>query len=60
MIWPVADVIAYVSRFYRLEPGDLIFTGTPEGVGPVAPGDRLTVSIAGLADLDIMIGPENA
>ncbi len=57
MIWPVADVIAYISRFYRLEPGDLIYTGTPEGVGPVVPGDRLTVSIAGLSDLDIIIAP---
>jgi len=57
MIWPVADVIAYVSRFYRLEPGDLIYTGTPEGVGPVVPGDRLVVSIAGLSDLDVLIGP---
>jgi fumarylpyruvate hydrolase len=57
MIWPVADVIAYVSRFYRLEAGDLIYTGTPEGVGPVVPGDRLVVSIAGLSDLVILIGP---
>ncbi len=57
MIWPVADVIAYVSRFYRLEPGDLIYTGTPEGVGPVKPGDRLVVSIAGLSDLVILIAP---
>ena len=56
MIWPVADVIAYISRFYRLEPGDLIYTGTPEGVGPVVPGDELKVSIAGLSDLGITIG----
>lgn len=56
MIWPVADVIAYISRFYRLESGDLIYTGTPEGVGPVVPGDTLKVSIAGLSDLDITIG----
>ena len=60
MIWPVADVIAYVSRFYRLEPGDLIYTGTPEGVGPVVPGDKLVVSIAGLSDLVILIGPPDA
>ena len=60
MIWPVADVIAYVSRFYRLEPGDLIYTGTPEGVGPVKPGDRLVVSIAGLSDLVILIAPASA
>ncbi len=57
MIWAINDVIAYVSRFYRLEPGDLIYTGTPEGVGPVVPGDRLTVSIDGLSDLDVLIAP---
>jgi len=56
LIWPIADVIAYISRFYRVEPGDLIYTGTPEGVGPVVPGDRLKVSIVGLSDLDITIG----
>ncbi len=60
MIWRISDVIAYISRFYRLEPGDLIYTGTPDGVGPVVPGDRLTVSIAGLGDLDITIAPRAA
>ena len=60
MIWPIADLIAYVSRFYRLEPGDLVYTGTPEGVGPVVPGDRLVVSIAGLSDLVILIAPTAA
>lgn len=56
MIWPVGDVVAYVSRFYRLEAGDLIYTGTPAGVGPVVPGDVITVSIAGLSDCVITIG----
>lgn len=56
MIWPVADVIAYISRFYELQPGDLIYTGTPEGVGPVVPGDVLAVHIDGLDDLTIAIG----
>ncbi|MBP2161789.1 MULTISPECIES: fumarylacetoacetate hydrolase family protein [Asticcacaulis] len=56
MIWPVADVIAYISRFYELRPGDLIYTGTPEGVGPVTPGDTLRVHIDGLDDLTITIG----
>jgi fumarylpyruvate hydrolase len=55
MIWPVADVIAYISRFYELQPGDLIYTGTPEGVGPVVRGDALTVHIDGLDDLAITI-----
>jgi fumarylpyruvate hydrolase len=56
LIWPVADVIAYVSRFYRLEPGDLIYTGTPAGVGAVVEGDTIVVSIAGLSDTVITIG----
>jgi fumarylpyruvate hydrolase len=57
MIWPVEEVIAYVSRGYRLEPGDLIYTGTPSGVGPVVPGDEIVVAIAGLSDLSIKVGP---
>jgi len=56
MIWPVGDVIAHISRFYRLEPGDLIFTGTPAGVGAVVPGNRLLGQIAGLPPLDVTIG----
>ncbi|PZU57189.1 MAG: fumarylacetoacetate hydrolase [Sphingobium sp.] len=57
MIWPVADVIAFLSRDYRLEPGDLIYTGTPAGVGPVVEGDEVVVSIAGLDDTIVRIGP---
>ncbi len=56
MIWSVPEIIAEVSRFYRLEPGDLIFTGTPAGVGPVKPGDRLAGRIGGLPLLEIGIG----
>lgn len=41
MIFPVDEMIAYISRFYTLRMGDLLFTGTPEGVGPVATGNRL-------------------
>src|SRR5271169_3460116 len=41
MVWSTAEIIAHLSDFYHLGPGDLIFTGTPAGVGPVAPGDRL-------------------
>ncbi len=47
MIWSVAEIIAEVSRLWRLEPGDLIFTGTPEGVGPLARGDRVEGEIEG-------------
>ena len=41
MIFPVDEIIAYVSRFYTLKIGDLIYTGTPKGVGPVAIDDHL-------------------
>lgn len=56
LIWPIGDIIAYVSRFYRLEPGDLIYTGTPSGVGPVVEGDEIVVTIAGLSPCTVRIG----
>ncbi len=55
-IWPVADVIAHLSGLYRLEVGDLIYTGTPAGVGPVVPGDVMVATIDGLAELTITVG----
>jgi fumarylpyruvate hydrolase len=55
MIWDVPHMIEFLSRLYRLEPGDLIFTGTPAGVGPVVVGDRLHGRIAGLTPLSIEI-----
>jgi len=57
MIWDVPEIIAYVSRFYRLEPGDLIYSGTPAGVGAVEIGDVVEVSIDGLSSCVITIGP---
>lgn len=56
LIWPVADVIAFLSGLYRIEPGDLIYTGTPAGVGAVVVGDKLTVEIEGLSPLHVTIG----
>jgi acylpyruvate hydrolase len=41
MLFPLTEIICYVSQYFRLQKGDLIFTGTPEGVGPVKPGDEL-------------------
>src|SRR5258708_32140787 len=41
-IWNIREIIADLSLFYHLQPGDLIYTGTPEGVGAVLPGDRIT------------------
>lgn len=49
MIWPVPEVIACLSRLVELAPGDLIFTGTPAGVGPIARGQTCVVEIDGLA-----------
>jgi fumarylpyruvate hydrolase len=55
MVWGVPDMLAFLSQLYRLEPGDLVFTGTPAGVGPVVVGDRLNGRIAGLTSLAIDI-----
>lgn len=56
MVWSVPEIIAHLSGFYHLEPGDLIYTGTPAGVGPIAPGDVLTGSIDGLTPIELTIG----
>lgn len=56
MIFPVPELIADLSTYYHLEPGDLLFTGTPAGVGPVAPGDRLEGAIDGLEPVSLAIG----
>lgn len=50
-IWPVPDVIAVLSRFVTLRPGDLIFTGTPAGVGRIEPGSTVTAAIDGVGEL---------
>ena len=55
LIWPVADVIAHLSRFVALAPGDLIYTGTPEGVGPLVPGDVAIAALTGLPGLTTRI-----
>lgn len=55
LIWSVAESIAQLSMFDALEPGDLIMTGTPEGVAAVLPGDRMVGSIAGLGRIDVRV-----
>ncbi|MBS0446810.1 MAG: fumarylacetoacetate hydrolase family protein [Proteobacteria bacterium] len=55
LIWNVREVIADLSRFYHLEPGDLIYTGTPEGVGAVSAGDRIDGSIAGVGEIGLHV-----
>jgi 2-keto-4-pentenoate hydratase/2-oxohepta-3-ene-1,7-dioic acid hydratase in catechol pathway len=52
MIFSVNDIIAYISAFMTLEPGDLIATGTPSGVGPVQPGSKVRVEIEGIGLLE--------
>jgi fumarylpyruvate hydrolase len=53
MIWNVAEIIATLSRFVALAPGDLIFTGTPSGVGPIQPGRAVRGTIAGVEPVDV-------
>tara|TARA_B100000470_G_scaffold182354_1_gene147144 strand:- start:182 stop:643 length:462 start_codon:yes stop_codon:yes gene_type:complete len=55
MIWSVDEVIAELSTYYKLEVGDLIFTGTPAGVGPLTPGDDVDCSVAGLEALQFTV-----
>jgi len=56
MIWPVADVIAHLSRFVTLAPGDLIFTGTPAGVGALNPGDHVRGGVDGVTTFELNVG----
>ena len=55
MVFSVATLIAYCSRIFTLEPGDLLYTGTPEGVGPVEDGDVLEATATGLPPLRVTI-----
>jgi fumarylpyruvate hydrolase len=57
MIWSVPEQIEYLSQYYTLEPGDIILSGTPAGVGPVQAGDELVAHIDGLNDLHVKIAP---
>ncbi len=51
MAWGIVDLLVYASRMMTLEPGDVVLTGTPAGVGPLADGDRVEVEIPGLGVL---------
>lgn len=53
LIWTVPELIAHLSRYYHLKAGDLIYTGTPAGVGPVKSGDLLIGNIDGLAPVEV-------
>jgi len=58
LIFPVARLIAYISDAITLLPGDVIYTGTPAGVGPVTPGDTVEVDIGGIGVLENTIVAE--
>ncbi|PKO94329.1 MAG: fumarylacetoacetate hydrolase [Betaproteobacteria bacterium HGW-Betaproteobacteria-10] len=55
MLWPVAQIIAHLSASVRLAAGDLIYTGTPAGVGPIVPGDLLRAGVDGIGSLKARI-----
>jgi fumarylpyruvate hydrolase len=55
MIWTVPEIIVQLSKNFQLVPGDLIFTGTPSGVGPIVAGDKVRGTIEGLQDVEITI-----
>ncbi|WP_372988575.1 fumarylacetoacetate hydrolase family protein [Sulfitobacter sp.] len=57
LIWSVPEVVSIISRSIALQPGDLIMTGTPAGVGPLSEGDTCVVEIAGLGQVTTHIGP---
>ncbi len=55
LIWSCAEIVSELSRLYRLEPGDLVYTGTPAGVGPLVSGDKLSASVQGLPPLTLLV-----
>lgn len=56
LIFPVSRLIAFVSAIMTLLPGDIITTGTPSGIGPLAPGDRVTIKVQGVGELTNPVG----
>ena len=60
LIFPIPVLLRYISAAFTLEPGDLVLTGTPSGVGPLKPGDRVEVSVAGLGVLQNTVKSEIA
>ena len=55
LIWNIREIIADLSLFYHLQPGDVIYTGTPEGVGPVVAGDRIRGHVQGVGEISLRI-----
>lgn len=57
MTWSVGEVLSHLSRLFELRAGDLVFTGTPAGVGPLVPGDVLRGGVDGVGEVDFRIAP---
>jgi len=57
LIWNIREIIEDLSHFYHLQPGDLIYTGTPEGVGAVVAGDRITGHVESVGEIALTVGP---
>jgi 2-keto-4-pentenoate hydratase/2-oxohepta-3-ene-1,7-dioic acid hydratase in catechol pathway len=57
-IFSISELLTYISSIFTLEPGDIILTGTPSGIGPLQPGDKVEVSIPGLGVLSNSFQPE--
>jgi fumarylpyruvate hydrolase len=55
LIWNVNEILVHLSKFYHLQPGDLIYSGTPEGVGPVVAGDVIKGSVKGVGSIELTI-----
>jgi fumarylpyruvate hydrolase len=60
LIWSIPEVLSYISQAVALAAGDLIYTGTPAGVGPLQPGDHVTGGVEGVAEFDFIVGPRPA
>lgn len=57
LIWNIREIIEDLAGFYQLQPGHLIYTGTPDGVGAVLPGGRITGHVAGIGEIALTVGP---
>jgi fumarylpyruvate hydrolase len=55
MIWKVPEMISILSEYFELQPGDIIMTGTPSGVGPIAKGDTMVASVAGVGEITVKV-----
>ena len=55
LVLSVRELIAYATSFYSLQPGDILLTGTPEGVGPVIPGNVMTATVEGVGTIEVTV-----